>query len=570
MKRLNPGLLVVLAAAAAVHLTVALLDFPTLARNGFLYDDSFYDFQIARHIAHGDGATFDGTHATNGFQPLYVAMLVPIYLMSGSSDTAPIHAALVLSALLSVASAYLLYRILARRVSDLVAIIAAGVWSFSPIVMRQTANGLETALAAFMLAATTLYYLERVRSEDGPRRRFAVLGALAGASILARADLAFLVLAMCLDYLLVQRARRTGYRWRGNLAVSAGICALLCLPWMGYGMMAVGSPFPESGRATRFLALAYAPFFGLSSHSMAADGPTASFVLTHVARSIESLKVVPMFHPFFRATKKIGERVGEPQALEAFADAAGVVLLMLLAVWWVRRRRTGAGAPCREFEFLLLFSGMMVAAYSTLVFGVFFFLRYYYPLYFIGMIVAAIGLDDAIGWVRARSFHTRRVALIASGAYAVAILFMGYTSAFRSTPVYRFYDVARWIRAHTDSSETIGVFQSGTIGYLSGRHVINLDGKVNREAFDALRAGHLEAYVESAGIDLVMDSASVIDLFLGPWSDADRRHMESERVFTGGEYGVPGWVGYRISPPRVFNAQGSIGAALRRGPDRGR
>jgi uncharacterized membrane protein len=116
LKRPNPGLLVVLAAAAAVHLAVAALDFPTLARNGFLYDDSFYDFQIARHIAHGDGPSFDGTHLTNGFQPLYVVMLVPMYWVAGSNETLPIHGALVLSAFCAVASALLLYRILARRV----------------------------------------------------------------------------------------------------------------------------------------------------------------------------------------------------------------------------------------------------------------------------------------------------------------------------------------------------------------------------------------------------------------------------------------------------------------------
>jgi uncharacterized membrane protein len=102
LKRPNPALLVVLAAAAAAHLAVAVMDFPTLARNGFLYDDSFYDFQIARHIAHGDGPSFDGTHLTNGFQPLYVALLVPMYWVAGSNDTLPIHGALVVCALLSV------------------------------------------------------------------------------------------------------------------------------------------------------------------------------------------------------------------------------------------------------------------------------------------------------------------------------------------------------------------------------------------------------------------------------------------------------------------------------------
>jgi len=153
LKRLNPGLLVVLAAAAAVHFAVAALDFPTLARS-FLYDDSFYDFQIARHIAHGEGPTFDGANLTNGFQPLYVAFLVPIYWVAGSSETIPIHAALALSALCTVLTTYLLYRILARRTSETAAIVAAGAWVFSSIVVRQTANGLETSVAVLMLAST--------------------------------------------------------------------------------------------------------------------------------------------------------------------------------------------------------------------------------------------------------------------------------------------------------------------------------------------------------------------------------------------------------------------------------
>jgi hypothetical protein len=41
--------------------------------------------------------------------------------------------------------------------------VAAAAWSFSPIVMRQTANGLETTLAVFMLAVTVCYYLEKIR-----------------------------------------------------------------------------------------------------------------------------------------------------------------------------------------------------------------------------------------------------------------------------------------------------------------------------------------------------------------------------------------------------------------------
>jgi hypothetical protein len=301
---------------------------------------------------------------------------------------------------------------------------------------------------------------------------------------------------------------------------------------------------------------------------MMADGPTGTFVAEHFERSIETLKVIPALHPFFRGATKLGERLHAARPTEYIADAVGIVLLAGFALWWLKRRRTVEGRASREFEFLLGFAAMMIAAYSTFVFGVFFFLRYYYPVYFVGMIFAGIALHDAIAFFQSRSLRVRGFALAGTGVYAVSLLFMGYTSAFRSTPVYRFYDAAKWIKTHTDASDTIGVFQSGAIGYLSGRRVINLDGKVNREAFAALREGKLSSYVRTAGIDVVMDSAGVIDLFLGPWSDAERKRLESERVFTGGEYGVPGWIGYRISPPRVYDASAPVGAAARLGPDK--
>ncbi len=346
MKRPNPGLIVVLAATAAIHLSVAALDFSTLARNGFLYDDSFYAFQIARHIARGDGPTFDGTHLTNGFQPLYVATLVPMYLVAGDDATAPVHAALVLSALLTVATAWLLYRLVARRASETAALIAAGAWAFSPIVTRQAANGLETALALFLLASATFYYVERVRPVvDASRRRFVAMGALLGLSFLARADLGLLGLVMGLDYLLVLRARGAGPRWRGNLGATVATGALICAPWIFYGALAVGSPIPESGRATRFLSVAYAPFFGLGPSSMLESGPTLTFVGEHVEHSFGALKVIPVLHPFFRATQKLSVGSSGAGIVAALANAIGVLVLAGFVTWWFRRRRSPGASP---------------------------------------------------------------------------------------------------------------------------------------------------------------------------------------------------------------------------------
>ena len=566
MKKISPGLFVVLAAAAAVHLAIAFQDFGTLARNGFLYDDSFYAFQIARNIAHGEGATFDGIHATNGFQPLYVGLLVPLYWVAGKSPTLPIHLALIVSALLTVATAFILYRLVARRASEAAALIVAGAWSFSPIVIRQAANGLETALSLFTCALAVDFYLHRVRSVESPSRRtFLALGALLGFAMLARVDLGFLALAMSLDYLLVVRRRmrreRTTPPWRGNLGTATAAGLLVCLPWAIYGITAVGSPLSESGRATRNLAIAYAPFFGLSSPSE--PEPSAGFVARHFERSLKTLKVIPAVHPVFRGVRKMSESV---HVGETLANIIGVIFLALSAVWWWRRR---ARSDMRELDFLLVFCGMMIVAYSTFVFGVFFFLRYYYPLYFVAMVFAGFAADDVIAWARRHSLGVRRVALAASGVYAAALLFMGYTSAFRTTPVYRFYDAARWVATHTESSEIIGVFQGGAIGYLSDRRVVNLDGKVNAEAYQALRDGRLREYVDRAHIDLVLDSERVLDLFLGPWSDEERARIAHDTVFDGAQHGVNGWIGFRLSAPRGFSA-GAASPSQRVQPDRGR
>lgn len=554
MKRISPGLLVVLAAAAAVHLAVALLDFGTLARNGFLYDDSFYAFQIARNIANGAGATFDGIHATNGFQPLYVAVLVPVYWILGDNPTLPIHVALVFSALLTVATAYLLYRLIKRHASETAALIAVAAWAFSPIVIRQAANGLETALALFCFAMAVDYYLTRIRVEAAPsRRKFAVLGALLALAMLSRIDLGFLALVMCLDYLMFVRRRLRSQvpaiRWRSNMAAAMAACALIYAPWAIYGLVSVGSPVSESGRATRYLGIAYAPFFDLAEVSDHEDGTSAAFMARHVERSLKALKVTPVVHPVFRGARKLVARIGSG---EQMVNVLGGAVLIGFTVWYWRRRRVTPGL--RELDFLLLFGLIMIVAYSTYVFGVFFFLRYYYPLVFVAMILAGLAIDDVIAWVRAHSPAVRRTALVASGVYASALLFMGYTSAFRSTPLYPFYDAAKWLNTHTEASETIGVFQSGAIGYLSERRVINLDGKVNAEAYEALRAGRLPEYVRKANIDVVLDAERVLALFMGPWSDADREQIEHDMVFRGSEHGVHGWIGYRVTPARAFNA----------------
>jgi len=60
------------------------------AGSGFLAfyeDDSFYYLRIAQQIAAGHHSTFDGTHLTNGYHPLWMLVLVALTLIFGTGLT---------------------------------------------------------------------------------------------------------------------------------------------------------------------------------------------------------------------------------------------------------------------------------------------------------------------------------------------------------------------------------------------------------------------------------------------------------------------------------------------------
>ncbi|UCG51236.1 MAG: glycosyltransferase family 39 protein [Candidatus Latescibacterota bacterium] len=539
--------------ALVFHLTVVAQDFSVLAKNGFLYDDSFYAFKISQNIARGDGISFDGVHQTNGFQPLYVFLLVPFFYFAGSNLTAPIYAALAFSALLTALTAVLLYLIVRRYVSCKIAVLTAAIWAFSPVVTRQSANGLETSLALLLFASVVYLYLSRIRPVERPRtRHFILLGVLLGLAVLARIDEIFLALVILLDYLLVLRRRRAMAGALGKVGVVV-ICALVVYgPWMLYGVATTGHLFQDSGSATRYLSMAYAPLFDLGSSDMVASGPSAGFVWGHVVHSFSVLKIAPPTHAFFRAIEKFGVAVGAPHLAVVLADVLGLALVAAFVYLVVLRRRALKVTGFEEVQFLLLYVVVVIAAYSLYVFGVFFFARYYYPLYFVICLYAGLLIEEVFRKFSARAVVGRSLAAVILVGYLGVFGYMAYACVCRSNSVYCFYDVAKWVEANTLPDDTIGVFQSGAIGYLSDRKVINLDGKVNRDALEALKDKRLDEYLRKEGVDVVIDNANVLDLFLtpsfgNPPSKDDLTTLGLDQIMHGASDGVPGWAAYRVN-----------------------
>jgi hypothetical protein len=439
-----------------------------------------------------------------------------------------------------------------RYTKDSIALFATLLWVFSPVVIRQSANGLETALALFLFAWSVYYYLDRVRNNPAATSgQFLKLGLLLGLAVLARVDQVLLALAMGLDYLLLIRRRARSGETKSALrgfGLAAATTITVCLPWVVYGLVVTGSPLQESGTATRFLSIAYAPFFDLGPSNLVDQGVGPSFMWAHAMHALSILKQSPPVHVFYRVVEKLGDG-SPPTGWVLYAvNAVSLIALGLFAVCLGRGGRNYSSCDRRELSFLILFAVLLMAAYSTWIFGVFFFTRYFYPAYFIVSVLAACVLQDLVVWLSRRPLPLKAATAGIFALYAVGLVYMGLSSAYRSKPVYQFYDIAKWVDNNTDKDETIGVFQGGAIGYFSNRRVINLDGKVNGQALEALRSGHICDYITESGIDVVMDHVKVLELFLGPVDGVGGiAGLESTRCFSGKTVGAAGWVGYRLN-----------------------
>src|SRR5262245_53677693 len=103
-------------------------------------DDGFYYFRIAQHLALGHGSTFDGIHVTNGYHPLWLLCLTPIFWLAPAPEAALLLGTIV-QGILAAAAVGLLYAIARLAYGQLAAILGTLLWML--LTYRESLTGLE-------------------------------------------------------------------------------------------------------------------------------------------------------------------------------------------------------------------------------------------------------------------------------------------------------------------------------------------------------------------------------------------------------------------------------------------
>lgn len=475
-----------------------------------LADDAFYYLRIAEHIIAGDGPSFDGRTATNGYHPLWMGVSLLAVKAAGGA-VAGARILLLLLALIGTANAYLFGRIARLTCGDIAGLVAAGFWALNPLVVYTELMGVEAPLMVLLVFAATLVYLPLRASDDAPPARWLMLGALVGLALMARTDAILYCLPLALDITLarwwVARGEARRLRRRVTEALTAAGAALaVTLPWIVYNLLAFGSVAQDS---MRVLLLRQRAFQAATGEEL---GP-------FLAGQLKS-----GFGDYFLRYVGLGN-------VYFVFGLLGLVSGMLLAA------RLVAGKPLWTAKARGLLHLLAWGAVGWLFYSLYFWDRknwYFFP------VMAALGLFFAL----AAGYLERVVPVRRTGAALLALagvlLLTGYSVQTKSLAKNGYHPwqvtylaAAQAVRELNEAHPgvRIGAMNSGVISAFSGVDVVNLDGVVNPNLRRAMERKDLTAYLRREQIGYVVDHLDLIagyDIFAG---DNWRRSFKLERRF---------------------------------------
>jgi hypothetical protein len=400
---------------------------------------------------------------TNGFHPLWMLLLLPIYFAAGADPETALRWSFVLVAAVAAITALLAFRAFLRLSGRTAAWVGVGLL-LQPFAFYPLVNGLETGILVlflFLLIERTLA-LDLLAVPATLRRDF-LLGTLLGLTFLARLDSVFLLPGLVV--VLGVRALRApagataalGAVFAKLVRIGAGF-ALLAMPYLAWNFLTFGHLVPISG-------------------AIKSTAPTVSFEPSRLHT----------FHTLYGL-------------LQVLAGAAALLLIALLGRMRNATQKGAAPAVGSAVPLLVMLGigNLLHLAYSLLfvAWGG----NWWHHASYLPGTLACLTLAFAMAAERMRrpGWLTAAVAGLLVVAAVVGVQEEGRR---RGTHRDQWLASARWARDHLPAGSVVGMTDCGIFAYFSQRPTMNLDGIINGYAYqDALRDHHLTAFLGSCHV----------------------------------------------------------------------
>ncbi|HEY3402397.1 MAG TPA: hypothetical protein VGK59_03360 [Ohtaekwangia sp.] len=472
-------------------------------------DDAYLSLHLARSIGDGNGPWYDDVY-TNGFQPLYVFLMAPVFALSNDQVEGPVKIALLLLSLFDTAALAVLMLWIKKMTSSVVAGIASLIWIFNDYIIPTTLNGLETIIATFFIVwASYYFYLIYYEKPERKNHHFLILGIIAGFACLTRVDSLIFAFIVGVFILFKEFADKKQLIIRASFY---GVSALAIFSiWVIYSMYYTGLWYPESGKAVRLISLTHANF----------------------QTDLGFFKKI-----FWHAGAMIWRGNGY------------LIIMIILMMVFVLRKKLFTLTLVRSFSPLILFFSIMFFAYTCYIFTSWYFSRYFFPFTVLFILLFAVLLDVIL---RHSSGTLRKLAIpLVLLLWFVPLFVRGnfihyYTGEPDNTLGYR--NMALWANDNFPKGTVIGSSQSGALGYFCpDLKVVNLDGVVNGECYQYLIEERNMEYIRKRKIEYVVgwyNNIDFIKLRTQNFKESDLQLVKKIESFQSWQHH---WYVYTVAP----------------------
>jgi hypothetical protein len=479
-----------LLAVGIISRVVPLLDIGGRMLAQWPTEDGYFMLAMARNVALGHGLSVTGGEMpTNGTQPGTTFVWSVLFWLVGGDRNKGVLLVQILEVFIALGTSAGLYRLglkvlIGHPARETVSALTAALWFASPLVVPHTMNCLETGAYACIGVWITSVFIERPLDDAVPWTwgRSVAVGVLLGAAFWARNDACFLILGACLVYLY------SGYhcgpvvvreRFLRTLVFGA-TSVLTASPWLIHNYTNFGHIMPVSGRA---------------------ESLTGKF-----ATNLDDLPSVLV--EYLLVLLPIPQKLQDHPVVVAGCVLGLLVTVAILLVAWRNSRR-----PVRALIVMIGIYAVALSLFYGLFFGApWFIARYTMPLspYFTLLTVTvAWKLWSRLGMpVQMPMAATVGLgALLLAGGLNVRL----YTKGSQ----HPHFQVVDWVKQNTSEATYVGAVQTGTLGFFHDK-TINLDGKVNIAAYEALTRAELAEYVAASNIEVLADWAGLADWYEMP------------------------------------------------------
>ncbi|MCC7516487.1 MAG: hypothetical protein IT470_04000 [Pseudomonadales bacterium] len=478
-------LLLVMAAVARINNT--LLDFNSLLTS-YLADDAFYYFKIAANLATQQRITYDGEQLSNGFHPLWLALITPFYTAADDGIAFVYRVQWLMFAVDLLAVIALYVTVLRLQAGALIAWMATAIFCVHSSFIDMQMNGLETSLNTLLLLLLLNAFITVYQPDRLPWQRYMYFGVMAGMTFLTRTDNAIVVLVLFSAWLWDDF--RHSFRHLSVIVISGVVALLVVLPWLSWNWMHFGSLVQGSGKIETI-------YWGepqFSWRQLLVNLLLLPGRLYTQLQAYSRLFVLPLQSAGVLAVGCL-----------IFATAA------LVCLW--RARFTSVRLRA-------------VAIFCLGVFAVFcyhagfrsFVRSWYYVPVALAMLLLLAGVSARWEFVCRQYAWALRGRVVSAACWLLcfsAVLWayspLKLTGTVQEPSIHTV--AAQWIDANTPPDAVIGSMNSGILSYLVHRKVINLDGVVDARSMRAHWDKRQPEYIHERGIRYLVDNDGALQFF---------------------------------------------------------